>query len=113
MCGLYAGTTQSANCFAGYNVRQSGGATVVVPFVNGAEVGTVFTVLQGHTYTLRIRLHCVEMQRVLQIYYAMVDGVVQTFGGGLVTAPMASCLSCRIWECLPIRRLRCCTTEVW
>jgi hypothetical protein len=89
VCGLYAGTTQSANCFAGYNVRQSGGATVVVPFVKGAEVGTVFTILQGHTYTLRIRLHCVEAQRVLQSYYAMVDGAVQAFGGGLVTAPMS------------------------
>ena len=89
VCGLYSGATLSANCFAGYNVRQSGGATVVVPFVNGAEAGTVFTMLQGRTYTLRIRLHCVETQRVLQTYYAMVDGTVQTFGGGLVTAPMS------------------------
>ena len=48
---------------------------MVVPFVNGAEVGTVYTLLSGHNYTLRIRLHCVEMQRVLQAYYAMVDGV--------------------------------------
>ncbi|HEY1993588.1 MAG TPA: hypothetical protein VGG81_04220, partial [Edaphobacter sp.] len=88
VCGLYEGATQNANCFVGYNVRQSGGATVVAPFVNGAEVGTVFTLLEGHTYTLRIRLHCVETQRVLQTYYAMVDGVVQAFGGGLVTAPM-------------------------
>jgi hypothetical protein len=88
VCGLYSGVTQSANCFAGYNVRQSGGATVVVPFVDGAEVGTVFTLLAGHIYTLRIRLHCVEVQRVLQSYYAMVDGVVQAFGGGIVAAPM-------------------------
>jgi hypothetical protein len=29
------------------------------------------------------------MQRVLQSYYAMVDGDVQAFGGGLVTAPMS------------------------
>lgn len=89
VCGMYSGTTESANCFAGYNVRQGGGATVVVPFVNGAEVGTVYTLLSGHTYTLRIRLHCVEAQRVLQAYYAMVDGAVQSFGGGLVSAPMA------------------------
>jgi hypothetical protein len=88
VCGLYKGATQSANCFVGYNVRQSGGATVVTPLVNGAEVGTVFTLLEGHVYTLRIRLHCVETQRVLQTYYAMVDGVVQAFGGGLATAPM-------------------------
>jgi hypothetical protein len=89
VCGLYAGAIQSANCFAGYTVRQSGGSTVVVPFVNGAEVGTIFTLLEGHTYTLRIRLHCVEAQRVLQTYYAMVDGAVQAFGGGIVNAPMS------------------------
>jgi len=89
ICGLYDGATQSANCFAGYHVRQSGGSTVVVPFVNGAEVGSVFTLQAGHVYTLRIRLHCVEMQRILQMYYARVDGVVQGFGGGLVTAPMS------------------------
>lgn len=89
VCGLYSGATQSANCFAGYNVRQSGGATVVVPFVNRAEAGTVFTLLEGHIYTLRIRLHCVEAQRVLQTYYAMVDGAVQAFGGGVVAAPMS------------------------
>ncbi|MEI9981691.1 MAG: hypothetical protein WDN23_22385 [Edaphobacter sp.] len=89
VCGLYSGATQSANCFVGYNVRQSGGATVVVPFVSGTEVGTVFTMLSGHTYTLRIRLHCVEMQRVLQAYYAMVNGAVESFGGGGVAAPMS------------------------
>ena len=89
VCGLYSGAVQSASCFAGYNVRQSGGSTVVSPFVNGAEVGTVFTLLEGHIYTLRIRLQCVEAQRVLQTYYAMVDGIVQGFGGGLVAAPMS------------------------
>jgi hypothetical protein len=89
VCGLYSGAAQSANCFAGYNVRPSGGNTVVIPFVNGAEVGTVFTMIEGHSYTLRIRLHCAEVQRVLQSYYAMVDGVVQAFGGGLVAAPMS------------------------
>ena len=36
-----------------------------------------------------MRLHCVETQRVRQTYYAMVDGVVEAFGGGLVAAPMA------------------------
>jgi len=89
VAGLYSGATASANCFAGYNVRQSSGATVAVPFVNGAEVGTAFTLVSGHTYTLRIRLHSVEPERVMQTYYAMVDGAVQSFGGGVVAAPMA------------------------
>ncbi len=89
VCGLYSGLVSRANCFAGYNVRQSGGSTLVVPFVNGTEVGTAFTALAGHAYTFRIRLHCVETQRVRQTYYAMVDGAVEAFGGGLVSAPMA------------------------
>ena len=88
LCGLYSGAVQRANCFAGYNVRQSAGSTVLTPFVNGAEVGTTYTLLSGHTYTLRIRLHSPEMQRVLQAYYALVDGVITQFGGGLVSSPM-------------------------
>jgi hypothetical protein len=87
--GFYSGTTSRANCVAGYNVRQSGGATLLVPMMNGVEVGTSFTVLSGHSYTMRIRLHSVEMQRVAQTYYARIDGVVTQFGGGLLVAPLA------------------------
>jgi len=89
LCGLYRGSTSRANCFAGYNVRQSSGSTIVTPYVNGAEVGTSFTIATGHSYILRIRLHCAEIQRVLQTYYAMVDGVVEAFGGGLVSSSMS------------------------
>jgi hypothetical protein len=78
-----------ANCFVGFRVRQSSGATVVVPVVNGSEVGTVFTAVAGQPYTLRLRLRCAELQRVMQRYYCMVDGVVQEFGSASgVAAPM-------------------------
>lgn len=93
VCGMYAGTVLQANCFAGFNVRQSGGQTVLTPMVNGVETGTTFTLISGHSYTLRLRMHCVEMLRVRQSYYAMVDAAggaqVQVFGGGLVSAPAA------------------------
>jgi len=93
LAGMYAGLPVLAECFAGFRVRQSvsgtGGVTVIVPVVNGAEVGTVFTPIAGHSYTLRLRLHCVEMQRILQPYYCMADGVIQGFGSTSgVTAPM-------------------------
>ncbi len=93
LAGFYSGVTALGNCFAGFRVRQSasstGGTTVVVPVVNGAEAGTVFTPVSGHRYTLRLRLFCVEMQRVPQRYYCMVDGEVQEFGSiGGVSAPM-------------------------
>ncbi|HEY0307030.1 MAG TPA: hypothetical protein VGB94_02620 [Acidobacteriaceae bacterium] len=89
LCGVYSGTTSIGNCFAGYRVKQSGGTTTLVPLVNGSEVGTAFAVKVGHAYTLRLRLHCVELQRVMQVYYAMVAGKVTQFGGGMVDAPMA------------------------
>jgi hypothetical protein len=87
LCGLYRGDVARANCVAGYNVRTTAGTTIVVPFVNGAETGTAFTLLNGHTYTLRIHLHSVEPQRMLQTYYAMVNGALQAFGGGEIPAP--------------------------
>ena len=93
LAGMYQGLPVLAECFAGFRVRQSvsttGGVTVVVPVVNGVEVGTVFTPIAGHSYTMRLRLHCVEMQRVMQPYYCMVDGVIQGFGSTSgVAAPM-------------------------
>jgi hypothetical protein len=89
LCGLYSGPISRANCFAGYNVRQSGGSTLLTPFVNGVEIGTSTTLLNGHAYTLRLRVHSPEMQRVLQAYYARVGGAIQSFGGGLVSAPVS------------------------
>ncbi|MDP9040220.1 MAG: hypothetical protein M3O02_13275, partial [Acidobacteriota bacterium] len=89
LLGLYSGAVERDNCIAGYNVRQSGGNTVVTPYVNGAEAGTTFTLVSGHRYTLRLRLHSAETQRVFQTYYARVDGAIQAFGGGLVSAAAA------------------------
>lgn len=91
--GMYQGLLVLADCFAGFRVRQStsgsGGVTIVVPVLNGAEVGTSFTPQAGHAYTLRLRLHCVEMQRIAQRYYCMADGVVLGFGTGAgITAPL-------------------------
>jgi hypothetical protein len=93
LAGMYQGSLVLANCFAGFRVQQSvsgtGGVTVIMPIANGVEVGSVFTPVAGHAYTLRMRLHCVEMQRVMQRYYCMVDGIIQGFGNaGGIAAPM-------------------------
>ena len=86
LAGLYDGEVMLSNCFAGFNVRQLGGNTVAFAMVNGVEMGASFTLLAGHAYTLRLRLHCAEMLRVRQAYYAAVDtsGVlaVEQFGSG-------------------------------
>lgn len=78
--GLYDGTPVLANCFAGYRVRQQAAVTTLVPVLNGVEVGVPYTPLAGQSYTLRMRLHCAEVQRVMQQFYCMVDGAVETFG---------------------------------
>lgn len=88
LCGLYNGPVLAANCFAGYSVTQSAGTTFITPMINGVAAGTTYTIAAGHSYTLRIRLHCAEMQRVLQTYYAMVNGVIEDFGGGSIAASM-------------------------
>ena len=89
VCGFYSGVVERSSCVAGFNVRQSGGTTIVTPFVNGAEAGTSLTMLSGHMYTLRLRLHCPEIVRVLQTYGAVADGEPRSFGGSAVPSPMA------------------------
>ncbi len=74
LLGMYGGLVQMANCIAGFRVKATAGAQTIVALVNGAEVGTPFTWATGHTYTLRLRTHCAEMQRVLGSYQAMVNG---------------------------------------
>ncbi len=96
--GLYGGTITQANCFAGFSVRQAGGQTLVTAMVDGAETGSSFTIVGTQAYTMRIRLHCPELLRQRQAFYAMVDvqgaggtgeaSQLQRFGGGVVDAPM-------------------------
>ena len=88
LCGVYSGPVSRANCVAGFNVTQSAGATVVTALVNGAAAGMTVTLQSGHEYVLQLHLHCAEMHRVEQTYYTMVDGRVESFGGGLVAAPV-------------------------
>ena len=93
---LYQGEVLAANCVAGFNVRQSGGNTLLVPLIEGAEAGSPFTVLAGHQYTLRLRVHSPELLRVKQRFYGRTEaGAAAPFGGGLVDAPLAVVLEVR------------------
>lgn len=93
LAGFYSADPVLGDCVAGFRVRQSmstsGGVTVLIPVVQGAEVGTTFTPAQGHQYRLRLRLYSPETQRVPQRYFCMVDGAVQGFGNAqAVSAPL-------------------------
>lgn len=88
LLGMYSNAVSIATCFAGFRVKGTGGAQTMVALVNGVEVGTPYTFAEGHLYTLRLRLHCAEMQRVMESFQAVVNGQTESFGGGLVNAPM-------------------------
>ncbi|MBV8629828.1 MAG: hypothetical protein JOZ83_02815, partial [Silvibacterium sp.] len=79
--GVYNGAVSIPNCFAGFQITQPNGTTVISPLVNGAVAGSTFTPLAGHMYTLRLRIYCSEMQRVLQAYNSIDDSGAHTYGG--------------------------------
>ncbi len=88
VCGVYAGTVNIANCIAGFRVRTSGSNTIIVPLVDGNEVGTAFTVQSGHNYILRLHVHSQELQRVMNSYFSYGANGPEVFGGGSVAAPL-------------------------
>jgi hypothetical protein len=84
--GLTSGTVSATNLVAGFHVRPNGSSTVVAPIVLGLEAGATTTLQAGHTYTLRLRFHCKDRQRVLQSYNAgSASGPVQ-LGGDVLAA---------------------------
>lgn len=88
LCGLYSGTVGIANCVAGFRVRTSGSNTIVVPLVDGNEVGTAFTLVAGHSYILRLHVHSQELQRMLNSYFSYGSSGPAVYGGGTVAAPL-------------------------
>ena len=83
---LYDESILLANLFAGFHVKQSSGATVVVAVVNGVEAGAAATLVAGHAYSFRLRYHSREMQRILSSYYVTGVSGQQAFGGGLIAS---------------------------
>jgi hypothetical protein len=88
LCGLYSGAVNIANCLAGYRVRTSGSNTILVPLVEGNEVGTTFTIQTGHSYILRIHVHSSELQRMLNSYFSYGGNGPAVYGGGTVPSPL-------------------------
>lgn len=86
LLGFYNGTVTKAECTAGVRVVGIAGSYSLVAVVNGAEQAVSYELASGHTYAIRVRTHCAEMQRARQRYGVLVDGVFQQFGGGSVNA---------------------------
>jgi hypothetical protein len=88
LMGLYGTSVAHASCIAGVRVLGSGGPHALVAVVNGVDQPASFNLIDGHRYTLRVRVHCAELQRIRATYGVLVDGVLQQFGGEAVDAPL-------------------------
>lgn len=88
LLGFYDGLVARAHCVAGVRVRGAAGSHSLVAIVNGVEQTTSYDFTAGHRYALRVRLYCAEMQRIRNRYGALVDGVLQQFGGDAVDASL-------------------------
>jgi len=84
LCGLYEGSVMTGNCFAGFQVKQVAGATVVSPILQGVAAGATFSPVAGHSYTLRIKTYCKEVQRMFAAYYGIDDAGEVSYGGNAV-----------------------------
>lgn len=91
LAGLYSGLPTVSGCVAGFNVTaQAGtGAVSVQPIVQGAPAGTSYVINPANQYSLRVRVHCPECERMLATYRSFGDEGVITYGGQTNDAPGA------------------------
>jgi hypothetical protein len=78
----------AADCVAGFQVTSATGTGVVsvAPLIQGAVSGAAYVLNSANQYTLRVRLHCAEVERITQAYRVVGDTGLMEFGGGGVVA---------------------------
>jgi hypothetical protein len=86
LAGFYSGLTTASGCVAGFEAtaQQGSGAVTLQPVISGAAAGTAFTMNAANQYTLRVRVHCPEIERAQAIYRSFGDSGAITAGGGWV-----------------------------
>ncbi|MGC9158288.1 MAG: hypothetical protein ACP5FH_04805 [Terracidiphilus sp.] len=89
LAGFFSGTDTQASCVAGFQVtaQQGTGAVSVQPLIEGSPAGTAYAINSSYEYTLRVRVHCPEDERMLAIYHSFGDDGAITAGGQMNTAP--------------------------
>ncbi|KAA6456046.1 hypothetical protein DYQ86_26585 [Acidobacteria bacterium AB60] len=86
--GFFTGAQTAPECVAGFQAaaQQGTGAVSLQPVVLGSASGAIFNVDPAHQYTLRIRVHCPEMQRRQNTYLACGDEGPIVSGGDEVAS---------------------------
>jgi len=85
LAGLFVGMNTQASCIAGFKAiaQQGSGAVTLQPLVQGNLIGTAYSINPANQYTLRVRVHCSEIERGLQFYRSFGDSGPIVYGGGL------------------------------
>jgi hypothetical protein len=89
LAGFFIGRDTQGACIAGFQATpQAGtGAVTLQPLIQGSAVGTAYAINPAYQYTLRVRVHCPENERVLSIYRSFGDSGAILAGGQTNTVP--------------------------
>jgi hypothetical protein len=81
--GLFAGRETQDACIAGFQATaQAGtGAVTLQPLIQGSALGATYAINPAYQYTLRVRVHCAENERGLEVYRSYGDSGAITAGG--------------------------------
>jgi hypothetical protein len=88
LAGFFVGQNTQDACIAGFQaIAQNGtGAVTLQPLIQGSPVGTAYPINSAYQYTLRVRVHCQEIERELPYYRSFGDSGEITYGGQLTAA---------------------------
>ena len=83
LAGFFVGLETQPACTAGFRVaaQQGTGAVSLQPIVQGMPAGAIYAVNSARQYTLRVRVHSPECQRVAAIFRSFGDDGPVTSGG--------------------------------
>jgi len=89
LAGFFTGLEMQSTCTAGFQViaEPSTGSVSVQPLVLGLPSGSSYAINPANQYTMRVRVHCPELQRGLAVYRTCGDSGTITYGGQWNVAP--------------------------
>ena len=89
LAAIYSTVGSQSNCLVGFQVTaaEGTGAVTLQPMIEGTAAGTTYGVNPANQYTLRARVHCADVERMLAIYRSFGDSGAITFGGETSESP--------------------------
>jgi len=89
LVGFFAGLNTQSSCIAGFQVTaaEGTGAVTLQPLIQGTVAGASYAVNPANQYTLRVRAHSADSERILSIYRSFGDSGAITYGGQASSGP--------------------------